>query len=319
VGCSWPLVWSLLVSLLGRRNVPAPPDFWVWMVLGLLFMAIIGFLSANKIRCCAQQPCSTHCVCCIFGSHAGSVPSMDNPLIGLRALRDISDVDLARLSGVSRSTLNRIERGTVQPTLRSLREIAIAAGLDVEVSYRPLSDPAAARAARHILDDTFAAVTMSDHDRGWIARLGRIAGDYPVAIVETAGIAASLLHRPGVIGITEPLSPLRLASAGDAAGGHWAISGASALNLIANGPEVISGPEVLYVDDVERAWRLLEAPPRSHPEDAAVILAPYGDEHSIDAWMSGPLQLVAPVQLLLDSVGLSGDIAELALTTARSW
>lgn len=242
---------------------------------------------------------------------------MDNPLIGLRALRDISDVDLARLSGVSRSTLNRIERGTVQPTLRSLREIAIAAGLDVEVSYRPLSDPAAARAARHILDETFAA--MPDHDRAWIARLGRIAGDDPVAIVETAGIAASLLHRPGVIGITEPLSPLRLASAGDAAGGRWAISGASALNLIANGPEVISGPEVLYVDDVERAWRLLEAPPRSHPDGAAVILAPYGDEHSIDVWMSERLRLVAPVQLLLDGVGLSGDIAELALTTARSW
>jgi transcriptional regulator with XRE-family HTH domain len=244
---------------------------------------------------------------------------MDNPLIGLRALRDISDVDLARLSGVSRSTLNRIERGTVQPTLRSLREIAIAAGLDVEVSYRHLSDPAAARAARHILDDTFTAAPMSDDDRDWVARLSRIAGDNPVAIVETAGIAASLLHRRGAIGITEPLTPLRLASAGDAAGGSWAISGASALNLIAEGSDVIPGPEVLYVDDVERAWRLLDAPPRSLPDGAAVILAPYGDEHSIDVWMSGPLQLVAPVQLLLDGVGLSGDIAELALTTAGSW
>ena len=132
---------------------------------------------------------------------------------------------VAQRAGLARSTLLRIESGETNPSLGTLRELAIACGLDIDVLTRPLSDPAAAEAARLMFEDGY-----RPHDRpgatAWSQRLTRQAGEDPVAVTRAAGAAASLTHRPGAFHLTGTVPLVRVASAGDGAGGTWAISGA---------------------------------------------------------------------------------------------
>src|SRR5659263_70229 len=104
--------------------------------------------------------------------------------------------DVAQRAGVARSTMLRITQRTVSPTLSTLREIAIACGLDIDVVARTLSDPAAAEAARLMLEDGYTASDPAAADV-WVDRLERTAGADPVEIVRVAGNAASLVARRG--------------------------------------------------------------------------------------------------------------------------
>ena len=80
------------------------------------------------------------------------------------------------------------------------------------------------------------------------------------------------------------------------------------------------GPDVLYVTDPQRAWRLLEAPPRAeHIAGVGLIIAPLRDEHTVDSWERDRARFVAPIQILLDSMGLGGGLAETAQRVAEGW
>lgn len=260
--------------------------------------------------------------CCIYGTYPNIIPNMDSPLDALRRLTAISDAELSRRSGASRSTIHRIDAGAVYPTFRTLRELAIAAGLDVHVEYSPLSDPDAARAARFLLDDAFDRIPKTAEDLEWLERLNRVASaDDPISVVTEAGQSTDLHHRAGAILLTHSVDALRLASAGDATGADWAVSGRSALAAINETDHATGiGPDVLYVNDPQRAWRLLEASPRAqHPASAGLIIAPLRGEHTVDAWASGRVRFVAPIQILLDCIGVGGGIGETALRIAESW
>ena len=220
--------------------------------------------------------------------------------------------DVAQRAGVARSTMLRIANGSVSPTLSTLREIAIACGLDIEVVARPLSDPAAAEAARVMLEDGYTASDAAATD-AWVARLERTAGTDPVEIVRVAGAAASLLARPGAHLFTGRAELLRVASAGDGSRSGWAISGAPPLGT--------SGTIVLWADDADRVARLLSESlqPTGDPSDATVVVAPAHPGIYVDSWTEGPVRYVAPVQMLLDALGLAPHLRETALAIARSW
>ena len=239
----------------------------------------------------------------------------------LQKLREMSDVELSRRSGVSRSTLHRIETGAASPTLRTLRELAIAAGVDVDVSIKTLSDPHAARAARFLLDASFQEVSPMRADKEWMGRLARVSRDDPVAIVSQAGHASTVLATPTAVFTRDSFSPLRLASAGDATGHPWAVSGRAGLEAISPSRETPQvGPDILYVADPHHAWRLLESPTRTQTAgNALTIIAPWHDHLAVDAWGVGAVYYVAPIQALLDGVGLGGQMAETALDIARRW
>lgn len=247
---------------------------------------------------------------------------MDKPLDALRRITAISDAELSRRSGASRSTIHRIDVGAVHPTLRTLRELAIAAGLDLQVDYRPLSDPGAARAARFLLDDAFDRIPKTTEDVEWLERLSRVVDtDDPISVVTEAGRATDLHHRDGAILLDHSVAALRLASAGDATGFDWAVSGRAALAAINETDHVTGiGPDVLYVVDPQRAWRLLEAPPRArHPAAVRLIIAPLRDEHLVDSWASGRVRFVAPIQILLDCLSMGGGLQETAHRIAETW
>jgi len=246
---------------------------------------------------------------------------MDMAMDALQTLREMSDVELSQRSGVSRSTLHRIETGATSPTLRTLRELAIAAGVDIDVSIKPLSDPSAGRAARFLLDSQFLNTAPTQQDREWMERLTRASGPDPVQILAQAGHASSLLHAPDTITIKQSFPPLRLASSGDATGHPWALSGRAGLTAIsAPGDDVSTGPDVLYVANPHHAWRLLESPSLAKdPATSGVLIAPWRDECEVDLWQVGPVSFVAPIQILLDSIGLGEPLSQVALEIARGW
>jgi len=236
----------------------------------------------------------------------------------LEHTRGISASALARRAGVNRSTLHRIETGKVEPTVATLRELAIACGLDLTMSLVPLSDPDAAAAARQLLDVASSDLQPTDGVREWIARLERTSDDGdPVSIVVEAGHASTLLAREGTALFRGDSSALRLASAGDATGGRWAVSGAAAMALTHD----VRGPSILWTDDVGRAGGILQS---THDRvtaapNAQVIVAPLTDAVYVDAFTVGAVRYVAPVQMILDCFGLGGAVADAALDIAKEW
>lgn len=236
-----------------------------------------------------------------------------------------TSVDFARRAGVGRTTLHRIAAGQVEPTLATLRELAIAHGYELTIGLTPLSDPAAAAAVRHLVDPAFDGVSPEEVSPGdarevdaWIARLERY-DDVDAAAI-TAARASSLLHRNGATFLRGDNSATRLASAGDASGQTWAVSGAAALRVVT--ATEAEGPSVLWVDGAaeEVSRFLLDTHRRVDSAAAAnVIVAPAHPSVFVDEYRDGPIRYVAPIQLLLDCIGLGGMLEATALLVQQSW
>lgn len=62
---------------------------------------------------------------------------MDNDLKVRRARRDITQAELADATGVTRQTINAIERGRYDPSLELAFELAAFFDCDVEDIFRP--------------------------------------------------------------------------------------------------------------------------------------------------------------------------------------
>lgn len=218
---------------------------------------------------------------------------------------------VARRAGLARSTLLRIAKGLTNPTVGTLREIAIACGLDLSITAVPLSDPAAAEAARLMLEDGYVASDPANASQ-WIDRLRRNAGDDPVSIVQAAGTASTLRHRLGAVHLMGEVPVLRVASAGDAANGRWAISGAP--------PMGAEGVVVLWSERPDdAAAHLRDVAQPSSGARATLIVAPAHPGIFIDAWSEDSVTYVAPIQMLLDNLGLGGPEGDIARTIAESW
>lgn len=242
---------------------------------------------------------------------------------------------LAARSGLARSTQYRIRNRSVDPTVGSLRELALAAGYELDLSLAPLSDPDAARAARMMLDQTYA----SSSERGersigvdeWVERLRRwVPDDDPVEIVAQAGRSASVLHRPGAQFLRGRITELKIASAADYSDQTWFLSGAAVIDRIDEQADDAADrsrapyPYIVHCSDPHRLVRLLENMERSRPEKAGLIVVPLTDGIEVGSWQAGPsvlapLTLVAPIQGIIDSFGIGGAIGEAAERIARRW
>lgn len=239
----------------------------------------------------------------------------------------LSKASLSARSGIARSTLYRIRDGLVDPTVGSVRELALSAGYDLELSLAPLSDSDAARAARVILDPLFAAsFESSQPDRAaeaWIERLRRwVPSGDPVEICRTAGESSSLLHRQGAIFLRGRVTELKLASAGEFSKRDWFLSGAAVIDRIGEpGGDAVDDkmPYVVYTDDPRRFDRLLDNMEHVRPEKATLIIAERTDGIGIDAWKDGKIELVAPIQGIIDAFGIGGRLAVAAEQNARNW
>jgi transcriptional regulator with XRE-family HTH domain len=228
---------------------------------------------------------------------------------------------LARRAGVSGSTLHRIVNNQVDPSFGTLREVAIACGLHLSLATTRLSDPLAASAARSMLEEGYEPPEDPEVAR-WRDRLPRLAGgDPPVEIVKIAARASSPLHRPGGALYSGEVPLARLASAGDASRGRWAISGAAGLYL-PSASDVAPAVTILWCEDVRAVDHLLVGSGlRSvHRADrAAVAVVAAEPELFAGSFTHGIIRYVAPIQIVLDCISQAGQVADDAIKEATSW
>ena len=217
--------------------------------------------------------------------------------------------------------MHRILNDAVDPSIGTLREIALACGIDIDLSMRPLSDPRAAAAARAMLESGYAPpadpeVTM------WRERLTRSAGSGgPVEIVKAAAAAAAPLRRADAVLLSGDVALARVASAGDASKGRWAVSGASGLYL----PPPSSGVPavtILWCENVRTVTHLLaEADLRQTQRPDRTMLAIVAGEPELFAgsFAEGIVLYAAPIQIIIDCLSQGGAVADDAIGEATSW
>lgn len=241
------------------------------------------------------------------------------PLSGILAIPEgLSPTQVARRAGINRSTLYRVIAGDVEPSLRTLEELAIVHGYQLKLELEPLSDPHASAAARVLLDARYVDTSADASTREWVERLQR-AGDDPITTVMTAGHAASLWHRADATFLRGDSTALRLASAGDAAGGSWAISGAPAMSLLTE--RQMTGLSVLWTTNADAAVATLSGTHKTvgSPLNADCVIAPAPTDLFADAFTVDMVRYVAPIQALLDCIGLGGELQDAAIEVAQEW
>jgi transcriptional regulator with XRE-family HTH domain len=210
--------------------------------------------------------------------------------------------ELARRAGVSASTITRIEKGDVDPTLGMAHRILAAAGLQLPARSEPLCDVRALHAARTVLDE---GTAYPPADESMVETLMRWASPddipRPRSLAREAGSAAPPLLRPGVIQIYSDWNFLRICSAASATRRGWAVSGAPAAARI--GAPELPGPIVLYVEEPERVSSILSRPGSAPVE---IVLLPFDGISESGAWNDEGIVWADPIQIILDCYGMPG-------------
>lgn len=241
----------------------------------------------------------------------------------------------ARATGLARTTIQRMRAGVTSPTLETLRELALAAGYDLDVALVPASDPAAAVAARVIADpatpelEELEGVGLADAGEvaeitEWVSRLQRQAGDDPAQLLQLAGRDSAPQHRKGArFFAPKPGVPQeRIIEIANSALGRnlGALSGVAAARVyLGHAPD--PGPVVAWTTDVDAVAGRLAATLREVDEyqPAGVLLAPTMHAYFLD--MMGPgvwhQNIVSPIQAVIDLHGLGHD--GLATEITEGW
>ncbi len=225
--------------------------------------------------------------------------------------------------------------GKTSPSLETLRELALAVGLDVDVNLVPASDPAAAIAARVVTDPaTPAADDLEGWDEtspeetasisAWVGRLERLAGNDPRRVLALAGRYSAPQHRRGARffaskpGVTQQRL-IEIAS-GALKGQVGALSGVVAAKVyLGHAPD--PGPVVVWVSDTGAVAERLAVTLREADvyQPAGVLVAPtisayFADMVKSPEWAHS---VVSPVQAAIDLYGLGYD--QLADEITEGW
>jgi transcriptional regulator with XRE-family HTH domain len=227
----------------------------------------------------------------------------------------------ARRAGVSGSTMHRILNDLVDPSVKTLDEIALACGIQLDLKARPLSDPRAAAAARALLEQGYEPPSDSGV-AAWRERLPRmVTSSGPVGIVKAAAVASRPLHRPGAVLLRGEVTLARVASAGDASKGHWAVSGAAGLYLPPS-DAAVPAVTILWCQDVRTVTHLLaetELRQVQRPERAVLAVIAAESELFASSFTEGIIRYAAPIQIILDCIAQGGVLAHDATEEAMSW
>ena len=232
----------------------------------------------------------------------------------------LSARQVAARAGVSASTVHRIVNGVVSPSVDTLDNITTACGAGLTMSAAPLATPAAAAGARAILDQLYPADVSPDIEL-WAARLDAWADGDPIQIVEEAARASGVLHRPDAVHLSGEATIGRLASAGDASGGRWALSGAAGLDL-PSFDEAVPRITVLWCEDPNAIHPLLvdgALRPAPAPHDSTVVVAAAEPDLFIGAFERDRVVYAAPAQIAIDAISVGGDAAGRAREEIRTW
>ncbi|MEU6136102.1 helix-turn-helix transcriptional regulator [Nocardioides sp. NPDC047086] len=227
---------------------------------------------------------------------------------------------VAARAGVAPSTIHRILNGQVSPSVATLHHITAAAGLDLTMSAAPLASSAAAAAARAILDEHYPTEVDAEIDR-WADQLDTWADGDAIQIIEEAARASGVLHRSDAIRLSGEATVGRLASAGDASGARWALSGAAGLDL-PSFDETIPRISVLWCEDPSALRPLLAGGtlrPASAPHRSTVVVAAAEPDLFLGTFERDRVIYAAPIQIVVDAISVGGDAADRARQEIRTW
>lgn len=206
---------------------------------------------------------------------------------------------ISRRSGVSRSTLKRVGDGTSEPTLSTLREVALALGLDIKVAAHHACDPFAAAAARTLID---ASVPENPHNQdilAWLHRFERWNINDPLTLVSEAGTLQGITHRQDAQFVKlNPRGIAELPELFQQPKTKWALSGAAAATVIMG--QIVLGNSIVWHEpahdlDASALGTIVDV-----AEDADLILLPATATELVGSYAQDGLNFVAPVQLVID-------------------
>jgi len=222
----------------------------------------------------------------------------------------ISASELARRSGLGRSTIYRYLEGRQDPSLSTLDDILAVVGLKLRTSADELSDPAAATALLALL--SHGPPPEADTQNPWIERLTRISVRSLRDALLLGGSVGSVLRRPGTVGLTAPSWEIdRLVSAGQASRASWALSGGAALDALGHD---LDAPTILWTESARTVVQLLnDTFSTTDPGRAELIVADADPQVFLGATVVEDVLLVNPRRAYVDALGLDGDAASLAL------
>ena len=214
--------------------------------------------------------------------------------------------EVARRSGVSRNTLNLWLRETAQPSLAGLEKVMRVLGYEVSVSVHRTSDAAAATAARVLCGD----LKSEEPDvKAWIDRFVQW-GDAPAgggsyqALIERAAWASNPYGRHGSLHFL-PSNPITVASAVDATGQPWAMSGAFAAQRVAGQIAGAGEPQSTLIWCTNPAEIVASLPTRirasAEPVSGGITLVPAAGEEITGATKESGIHYVSPHQLAIDA------------------
>lgn len=244
-------------------------------------------------------------------------------LTALLSEATIAPAQLARRAGVSRNTEWSLRRDPSRAKLATLRELALACGLDIKIDTVAASDPYAAAAVRVMVGD-LSADSVDDPKQlsEWIARLRRWSPEAtPLQLAEAAANVSAPQNRSGAIFLIGRHDADRLASAALASGEPWALSGAAALDALDVKPIPKTSPTVLWTKKPDAVTGMLLSTHRrtSVASAASVIVAPLHVTVLEGGASVGRIELVSPVQAVIDSLGIGGELADAARSIAEEW
>jgi transcriptional regulator with XRE-family HTH domain len=173
-----------------------------------------------------------------------------------RAFSGLSQRQTAAVAGVSTSTVSRIERGELDPTIATLERVLVACGFRYGDGLRPNVDVDAVRAARRVLEPELeipATLGSDEWFRRWEAAgllRARTKEERVNELCVRAAQQAELGRRPGARLFVDR-GWKAIARDLNAAGEPWALTGAFA--ALAYTKIAVAVRTDLYVADVERA------------------------------------------------------------------
>ncbi len=222
-----------------------------------------------------------------------------------------SRTEVARRAGVSVSTITRIEKGSIDPTLTMASRVLAALNLQMPSPAEPLCMPELITAARSILggQKNQPAPEAAELLMRWVKPDGN---PHPRELAREAGAGANPRLRPGVMRITSNWSFLRVCSAVSATRNRWAASGAPAAVRI--GADSTGGPVIIYSENPGQAAASIT----SARSGAEVIVLPMNSTTESGIWHEEGIVWVDPIQVILDCFGMPETMRQAEQLT-RDW
>lgn len=233
-----------------------------------------------------------------------STDQMAELVRGARSARGLSQTELAALSGVSKSTISRIEAGKLDPTVSVFRSIMSSAGFSMNGPTEAAADPDAVDAATN----SFRGVSTPGNP--WFERWSRtgLLDGFTFRAVngerfgQLISAVSSFPARPGAIQLNGPSDTDRVIQVLRDSGVGYVVTGEPAF-----GGRFSSAPD-FYVTDPPAAAEVLRTLDPSNPVTITLVPMPA----NIETEVVNGVPYATPERALVDLYSSPGDGPEIA-------